>query len=355
MSHPIPYLDRDTLFEFILRALPDHVTAELEAGGIETYKAIANVWERLSRRIFELAESTFILKATGEARATGLARIIRFTSSYRIGLRAGNTIAQTRWGVRYRLTEDLDVAPGVSIADNIPVEAELSGFDANVRVQAAGRWGLPEGVDRKSQIAWLDGVTEADKDAFLAAADAGFDYRDLTPAIFPSAWIEVKQGTGDDPAWLEGGALATLDLLAQERGLPRLQGETDEALRRRIRTLPDAVTPAAIQRAVDSYLQGTGATAELLEPWDYGFAVGHDPRGAIGLNPIAGIPAFVILVSGLAFNAIGWAIFDDPLGAIGTTPIGIGDPAHDAVIAGLQDLVTKIRAAGVCGRVVEAA
>lgn len=351
MTQPTPYLTRDDLFDFILRALPEHVKRELEDGGEETYRAIANVWERLSRRTREVAESTFILAATGEARATATARILRIDDSYRVGFRAGQVICQTRWGVRYRLVDDLEIGVGVAIADDIPIEAELSGFDANVRVHGVGRWGLPTGVDRKGEIAWLDGVTEAAQDTFLAAVDLGYDFRDLDPAI-DGAWIEGKTGVD---GWIAGGALATLDLLAQERGLPRLQGETDVALRRRIRTLPDVVTPAGIRRAITAYLAGSGATFELVEPWDYGWAVGDDPRGAIGVYPIAGLPAFVIVVSGLPFEPIGWAVGDDPLGAIGTTPIGVGDPAHDAILAGLQDLVRQIRAAGVCGRVVEAA
>jgi hypothetical protein len=350
-THPYPYLTRDDLFEFILRFLPDHVKAELDTGGEGFYRAVANVWERLSRRNLEIAESTFILAATGEARATATARIFRADDSYRVGFRAGQVIAQTRWGVRYRLVEDLDIGIGVALTPRFDIEAELSGFDANVRIQAIGRWGFPDGVDRKSQIAWLDGIADADKDTFLAAVDLGEDWRDLDVAV-DGAWIE---GNLISAEWVEGGALATLDLLAQERGLPRLQGETDVALRRRIRTLPDVLTPAAIERAVTAYLAGTGATFELLEPWEYGWVVGDDPRGAIGVYPVAGIPAFVIVVTGLPFDPIGWAVGDDPLGAIGTTPIGVGDPAHDAIIAGLQDLVRQIRAAGVCGRVVEAA
>ncbi len=346
MTHPIPTLDVDDLEAFILRVLPDHVKRELASGGRESFRAIAKIWERMGLRVLEAAESGFILQATGDARATGLARIIRTDDTYRIGLRSGQTICQTRWGVRYRLTEDLDVSVGVGIAANIPIEAELSGFDANVEPRDLGRWALPEGVDRKSEIAWLDGVTDADKDAFLGQVDDGFDFREL-PEL--GAYIEGKSGLSN----FSSGALATLDLLAQERGLPRLQGETDVALRRRIRTLPDVLTPAGIERAVAAYLEGTGATFELIEPWDYGWVVGDDPRGAIGVYPVAGIPAFIVLVTGLPFDAVGWAVGDDPLGAIGTTPIGVGDPAHDAVIAGLQDLLKKIRAAGICGRVVE--
>jgi hypothetical protein len=348
MTHPIPYLDRDDLYTFVLRVLPDHVQRELEDGGEETYRAIANVWERMSRRAFEAAESTFILAATGDARATGTAQILRTNADERVGFRKGQVICQTRWGVRYRLAADLEIDATVFIVEDIPIEAELSGFDANVRIADVGRWGLPTGVDRKSEIAWLDGVTETAKDTFLALVDLGFDWRDIPS---PGAYIEGKSAA----EWIEGGGIATLDLLAQERGLPRLEGETDVALRRRIRSLPNVVTPAAIRRAVASYLEGTGATFELLEPWDYGWTVGHDPRGAIGVYPVAGIPAFVILVSGLPYNPIGWTVGHDPLGAIGTAPIGVGDPAHDAVIAGLQDLLQKIKAAGVCVVVVEAA
>ncbi len=136
--------------------------------------------------------------------------------------------------------------------------------------------------------------------------------------------------------------------------MPRLEGEGDVPYRRRIRTLPDVVTPAAIRRAVAAYLEGTGATFELLEPWDYAWSPDHDPRGAVGQYAIGRMRSFIIVVSGLPNNPIGWAPDHDPQGSVGDYPIGTGDPVHDGIMAGLQDLVRTIRAAGICGQVMEA-
>jgi len=348
MTHPLPVLDVDDLEQFLLRVLPNHVKDELDRGGEEAYRAIARVWERMGLRVAEAAESGFILQATGESRAINACQILRTDTTFRVGFRAGQTIAQTRWGVRYRLTSDLDIPIGVGVI-SFGVEAELSGFDGNVRVDDIGRWALPPGVDRKSEIAWLDGIADADKDSCLALVDLGYEWRVIDPVSPNGAYINGKSVI----EFFSGGAIATLDLLAQERGLPRLGGETDLALRRRIRTLPDVLTPAAIERAIAAYLEGTGATFQLIEPWEYGWTVGDDPRGAIGPAPIAVLPGFIVLVTGLPYAAEGWAIGDDPQGAIGTTPIGTGDTAHEGTIDGLRDLIRFIRAAGVCVAVQE--
>lgn len=350
MSHPLPTLSDEDFFDFLIRILPQHVTEKLASGGEESFRAIAKVWERMGQRVLDHAEAGLILQATGVARATGRIRALRTDTTERIGFRSGQVVAQTRWGVRFRLLEDLEWDAAVSEADDIDVEAELSGFDGNVEPGDIGRWGLPTGVDRTSEIAWLDGVTDSAKATLLAEVDLGTDFRDFDPAF--GAWIEGKSGLGN----FADGALATLDLLGAERGLPRIEGETDVQYRKRIRTLPDIVIPAAILRAAVAYLAGTGATVTLEEPWEFGWVVGDDPRGAIfDESPIAGLPSFVLMVDGLPFDAEGWAVLDDPLGAIGENPIGVGDPEHDAILAGLQDLVRTIRAAGVCGRVLEVA
>jgi hypothetical protein len=346
LIHPLPVLEYEDLLEFLLRFLPSHIDA-----GSTTYAAYARQMERVARRVAEYAESVLILQATGESRTEGLARVIRTDTTERVGFRAGQVFCQTRWGVRYEATADVEFAVGVNLADNIPIRAELSGFDGNVQPGDIGRWALPTGGNRKAEIDWLDGVTESAKDTFLAEVDLGFDFRQIGE-ISGGAWVEGKGG--GDP-WLGGGALATLDLLGSERGLPRLEGETDIAYRRRIRTLPDVLTPAAIERVVEAYLEGTGATFEFLEPWEYGFAFGADPEGAFGSGgPFVGFPSFTIIVSGLPYEADGFAFEVDPNGAFESGgPFGTGAVIHDGIIAGLEDLLRRIRAAGVCSAVVE--
>jgi hypothetical protein len=344
LIHPLPVLDYSDLLAFIARILPSHVTDGWTGGGSATYAAYSRQFERLAQRVAEYAESALILQATGEARAVGLVQLNRDDTTERVGWKAGQVFCQTRWGIRYEAVEDVEFGVGVATLTDVPARAELSGFDANVDARDIARWALPTGADRKEQIDWLSGVTESAKDTFLAEVDLGFDWRQLDPTL-DAAWVHATTA-------FVGGALATLDVLGNERGLPRLEGEGDVAYRRRIRTLPDVLTPGAIRRAVADYLAGTGATFELLEPWEYGWTVKDDPRGTIGVYGPAKVPSFLIVVSGLLYEATGYAPGIDPNGEIGATPIGVGDQAHDGIIAGLEDLLRRIRAAGVCSKVV---
>jgi len=62
-----------------------------------------------------------------------------------------------------------------------------------------------------------------------------------------------------------GGRLAMLDELGAERNIGRAPGETDDAYRQRIATLPDTVSPNAIRRAVNRVLSPLGAAVCLRE------------------------------------------------------------------------------------------
>lgn len=347
MTQPLPILDWLDLFTLAGQSLPAHVTAGWATAGSETYRAYARQFERVMSRVAEAAESVFILQATGSSRATALVEITRTDTTERVGWREGQLVCQTRWGIRYESAADVEFGVGVDTLEDVPIRAELSGWDGNVDVRDIARWALPTGVDRKTQINWLPGVTESAKDTFLAEVDEGFDWRLLDPTL-DAAWIHATTDAA-------GGSLATLDMLGQERGLMRTEGEVDTVYRRRIRTLPDTVTPAAILRAVETYLEGLGVTVELLEPWEYGFAFGADPEGAFETGgPFVTSPSFLILISGLDYDAVGFAFEVDPNGAFETGgPFETGDPVHDGVIAGLLDLLRQIKPAGVCTSVLE--
>ena len=84
------------------------------------------------------------------------------------------------------------------------------------------------------------------------------------------------------------------------RGLPRQEGETEEAYRARAsRVSQNAITPNGIVRAVNEALGFEGAT--LVEYWDFGFYWGHGYWGhdywARGLHAIVFVPQGSDLVS----------------------------------------------------------
>lgn len=61
------------------------------------------------------------------------------------------------------------------------------------------------------------------------------------------------------------GALATLDALGEERGVRRSPGETDESYRKRVASLADVVSPAALLRVANRILAAYGIQAVLRE------------------------------------------------------------------------------------------
>jgi hypothetical protein len=63
-----------------------------------------------------------------------------------------------------------------------------------------------------------------------------------------------------------------LDLHAEDRGMPRLPGESDTQLRSRILRLPDTTTPAAINRFLASIFSPLGQPYWVFEPFEQGVA-----------------------------------------------------------------------------------
>lgn len=343
MTLPLPRLTKAELYDYLAARIQFHRLEGWEGtSGEELLRAIAAAWARVLERVADREEGALILRATGPRRTTGFARIVRADTTKSLGMRQGQVITKTPWGVTFMLVDDAELGVGVNVLQNIPVEAEWSGWEGNVDTRDVSEHALPlDAADPAAAIAWTTTTSNVGKALFLAEIESG------------TALIEGKSAAEK----FTGGALATLDLLANERGLPRHDGEIDPALKKRIRQLPDIITPGAILRAATAYLAPFGATATLEEPWDYAWTVGDAPNGTIGdggISPIAGRPSFALMVHSLAYESEGWVVGDAPNGTIGDDyPIGVGDTEHAGVLAGLQALVDKIRLAGVDGRVFE--
>lgn len=338
MTHPLPRLTASDLYDLVVARLPFHRSWEGLVGE-EVARAIAASSARALGRIADRLEGVLTRVATGATRASSTVRVTwaGAGASHDIEISSGQVVAQTPWGVTYRLTEPLVMA-ATEVSWDVAVEADWSGWEGDCDARDVSEWSLPDGVDPAAQLSWGDGVTEAAKVAFLAAISAG----DLT--------LAGRTAPG-------GGALATLDLLGAERSIERAEGEPDATYRKRVRALPDVVTPAAILRAVRLALEPwPTATATLIEPWDYAWAIGDSDLGTIGddgVCPVAALPSFLVMIAGLPYESEGWVVGDDPNGTIGEYPIGVGDTVHDGVLVGLQQLIDQIRAGGVDGRVYE--
>ena len=339
----LPLLDADDLLDAAKRIAASYqVQGWSGRDGEEAYETIATVLAAVLARIVCRAEGRYLERATGVTGATGSVRVTWSAGTGDgVGIKAGQVLTKTPWGIRYMLTEELAIgdaaAPGEAVL--VAVEQVLGSCEGNLwDPEHCDTWALPTGPTASGSIAWVDGQGEDGKTEFLAGVDDG------TITV-------LGEGT------FEGGTEASLDLIAQGRGLPRAENEADSQLRARIRVIPPMITPNAIAQAVRDATWALGITFTIVEPWNYAWTVGDDPLGTIGdegWSPIDHRPAFVVLLEDVPYADTAWTVGDDPLGTIGDEyPIGVPHETHDAIIAGVQELIDRIKAFGVDGRVSE--
>jgi hypothetical protein len=331
-THPLPVLDKDDFVDFLRRVLPQHQTAQWDGKqGQEFYDSVGRSWAWVQRMVASWAEGVHIRQATGPERATFTIRVTwDGGATVDVALDVGQVVAMTPWGLTYRLTEPLTFLIGNTSKD-VVVEAVWPDFAANVDPECIEDWALPGGVDPIPHIVWRGGTPEASKQPFLDAIEAG----DIT-------LVGLTR--------LTDGAIATLDLIGASRGLPRALNETDIGYRRRIRRLPLMLTPNAILTAVNEMLKPFGVVAILVEPWEYWWTVGDPDWGAIGdpSHPISRLRHFRIEYDDITVTTVdGLTIGDEDQGVIGEDPIGSSNTTNEGVLAGLNEYLKAVKAAGI--------
>lgn len=148
--------------------------------------------------------------------------------------------------LRERLREgdgDVDVAFTMvaSPGDNFPGFVDLSIGNVHLR-------GAQSGADANSRAVVYAPVFDPEIYAPLVAAP-GASWR----VVDWASDLGLQVTNAESPT---GGRLAMLDALGAERGLPRLDGEEDDAYRQRIHRVADVVTPNALRRAAVRTLEG---------------------------------------------------------------------------------------------------
>jgi hypothetical protein len=68
-----------------------------------------------------------------------------------------------------------------------------------------------------------------------------------------------------------GGRDAFLDQHGLDRDIPRGVGELDGAYRARVRSLPDNISPDAVDRTMQQLLNPLGLSYQFIETWDIGY------------------------------------------------------------------------------------
>lgn len=331
----VPAKSKAEFLELIKRHLAEyHVLGWVGRGGEEIFSSIAAVAAKISERMAQRYDALYILRATSGSRAAGTITVTWTEGTTEAHtLLAGQVVCGTRWGVEYRLTEDLEVGASAAAdtAVTVGVEAVRMDFESNVAAVHVDQWALPAGVNRKEHISWSEATTDSARDEFLAGLDAG----------------EITVAGATD---MEGGALATLPLIGAGRGKPKAPGEPDATYRERIRKKPDRISPAGILRAVNAVLKPYGVEATIVEPWTCSFTFGDEEHGEIGGEfGFDRLRHFHVVVPDLGTSVTGFTIGDEEFGEIGHSrcPIGEGDVECEGVIDGLQGLLDRISAGGV--------
>lgn len=274
-------MEAATLIARAKSRLPDAFLDAVEGmSGDELFDIFAAIFARVSKRRVDAGRARLIRDATGPENATGTLTI-HFaeptgSDGYEIVTMVGDEperqpIVQTGWGVRLVLVDPLVRDPDEAAGDvEVAVEAERAGWDGNVRGDTVNAWAIAD-VNNIDSLVFSVGSSEDAREEFLAG---------------------VRNGTITFTASeMTGGRAGTLDLKARGRGMPRALGESDEALRRRLRAPPDAVTPGGIVRAVNKALGYDGAS--YTEYWDDGFAFGIS---GFGEDAFAGVRSAAVLV-----------------------------------------------------------
>ena len=218
--------DQAYFLRVLERAYPEDYFRALErnpAGGFELFQALAKVGERVSLAISRFECCSYLMTAHGGAKATGIAEFYR---------------------------DSISGAPGIY---TLQVGSQVSTDDGRVFVTTApvligsglGPWAAP-----------------------IASIACGYEYNVpgflVRPSgeVLPGAISEIAKFVADDPTvWdgrlavrnplpTAGGVFPCLDLVGEDRGIPRYPREPDDVYKMRITTTPDTVSPAAILRGL---------------------------------------------------------------------------------------------------------
>lgn len=304
---PAPVLTSADVLALFGRLLPSGYLAPLinPGPGYEILEAYASALARASVATGNLDLALYMMSAPSGVRATGTVQIQRPDGALpEVTLKQGTRVSTSKGRRGFVTTADLFFASGDMGPLDVGVLADAPGYDWNVpgEVTTADGTLLPGDIDT------IDLLVE---DPILG---------DLT--------FTVSQ---QDPT--SGGLPPALDQLGADRGMPRRAGEVDPAYRLRIRSLPDTVSPLAIQRAILSFFAPYGAAPAFVETWDPSVQTGYDvPEGMAGtgvpffyddprpstaplnryLDDQAMAAAFLVVVPQLpVFLEVGFA-FDDP-------------------------------------------
>lgn len=169
-----------------------------------------------------------------------------------VTVKAGTVVSTSNGGRNFVTTADAppftnNGSPTDLVVSNVPATAIVESYEYNV----------PGPVTRESGE-----VLPGDIDTIV------FPMQDPP---FGDPTIQVRQLID-----ATGGIDPYIDQLGADRGIARETGEPLAAYRQRIRTLPDTVSPDAMNRAIKALLAAVSGTFTLLETWSMNYQTVFD-------------------------------------------------------------------------------
>ena len=246
MAAPPPeFFDQAELLELFDRILPpEYIDPLKEIGpGFEVLQTYAKVMERISLAIGRFEVDSFIIFAGGGSLSTGTVEFFRdVATAGAFTQQAGTLVRASASNREFVLTEDV-VFGALDLTATGAVRAVTPDFSYNVLGPA---------------------VTA---DGTLLPGEVNLVTLPLQDPSFAERNIQVRQV--DD---FTGGSCAVLDQHGADRSISRQPNEADVDYRNRIRSLPDNISPDAINRQLLALFEPLGLTFSFTETWELEFA-----------------------------------------------------------------------------------
>jgi len=309
----------ESLVDVLRRFLPIEYLQPMEppragapgAPGWETILAASQALSRVSVAAERLGCGLFFLTAPSGVLSTATVRLTRSSTTTGVfDVKAGSIIIGTH-GRLFIVAEDSTFGSG-DVSIDVPVVSTVQAYWLNTDAPAPTTVAM--------DTTWSIGQLVLDP-----------PYADTTISV-------AKIDAAHD------GTTPFLELLGNDRGLTQYPGESDEAFRLRCRTMPDTVTPGAIERMLARVFTSPTQSYEYHDLWALDFQTGYDmpldtspvvfvyddprsyPPSRNRYLPPNYLKAFVISLADSAgpIDAATYGSFTNQLAAIKAAGVGVG-------------------------------
>lgn len=210
--------------------------------GYEILEMFAKVFERVSLAVGRAECQIYSTLAHGAYKSRGEVEFFRCCDvNGAFTLLEGSVVRTSKTGREFILLADV-----IFGATDLKIVAEVEAKQADFQYDVRGITVDANGAEMEGEI---DELT-------LPLMNPTYGEPDL----------EVRQTTDTDR-----GQPASLDQVGADRSIDRVNVESDDQYRLRVRNLPDTISPAAIRRQLDAFFLPSGITFDFLEVWENRF------------------------------------------------------------------------------------